>query len=200
MYLLKSSHPVVSKAIILEVKVFSIIRAWALQEPTASSKNLASYASWRKSAHQCVHFMPSISQGSGNSWLSSSVFFTQSQLSLHSLLQHYYFLLVILLHELQHADTVEWFTDGDSDTLLRENDFASECLSRLLRAGKDFSRSQSALYGTYILLLVWIASEHAFTCQLHWDVFECHKLLHLEAKCWKNPYYYHYAVSNNINS
>lgn len=98
-------------------------------------------------------------------------FSLKSQLSLYSLLQHYYFLLVILLHELQHADAVEWFTDGDSDTLLRENDFASECLSQLLRAGKDFSRSQSALYSTYILLLVWIASEHAFTCQLHWDIF-----------------------------
>lgn len=63
--------------------------------------------------------MPWISQESGNSRF--SCLFSLSRSSPRTV---YYSLLVIFLYKLQHADTGVWFTHGDSDILLKENDLA----------------------------------------------------------------------------
>lgn len=105
---------------------------------------------------------------------------------------------VIFLDELQHAGTGEWFT-GDT-LLLKGNVAAFQPLRQILRVSKDPPRSQPArmafIFSPQDKLLLSMPS----TCHFCWDTSECHKLLHLQASCWEDPYYYHDVVSDNNNS
>lgn len=102
-----------------KLKAFSILLAWAFRSQT-SLRRISNPIKVEGNQHlgtftSCPELVKRVA---------TAAFSCLFSLSRSSPCTVYYSLLVIFLYKLQHADTGVWFTHGDSDILLKENDLA----------------------------------------------------------------------------